>query len=138
MILFDTSVVIDARDPGSPWHEWAKRQVAKAVAEDEAGANAIVVAEASVRAVDRVKVPQLLEQMGMTLLPVPVSAAVPAAAAYGLYLDRVKAAGKQDQTRTPLPDFLIGAHAAVTGFKLVTRDPKRVATYFPTVELITP
>ena len=138
MILFDTSVLIDARDPNSPWHGWAKRQIAEAVADDEAGANAVVVAEASVRAVDREKVPQFLEEMGMMLLPLPVSASVPAAAAYAVYLDRVKAEGQKDQPRTPLPDFLIGAHAAVAGVKLVTRDPKRVSSYFPTVVLVTP
>ena len=40
MILFDTSVIIDARDPDSPWHSWAKEQIADAVAGDGAGVNA--------------------------------------------------------------------------------------------------
>jgi len=38
----------------------------------------------------------------------------------------------------PLPDFLIGAHAQAESMKLVTRDPDRVKTYFPSVRLITP
>ena len=39
---------------------------------------------------------------------------------------------------TPLPDFFIGAHAAVMGMKLITRDVKRIRYYFPTVEMISP
>jgi hypothetical protein len=46
--------------------------------------------------------------------------------------------GKKPDWRVPLPDFLIGAHAQAEAMKLVTRDPERVKTYFPKVELITP
>jgi predicted nucleic acid-binding protein len=138
VILFDTSVIIDARDPHSPWHAWAKEQIASAVADAGAVANPITVSEASVRAVDPAAVPRLLEGFGMTLLPLPVSAAVPAAEAFRIYLDRLKKQGKHPEWKVPLPDFLIGAHAQAEGMKLVTRDPDRVKTYFPGVKLITP
>ena len=82
MILFDTSVIIDARDPDSPWHSWAKEQIADAVGGDGAGVNAVAVSEASVRATDPDAVPGFLEGFGMTLLSLPVSAAVPAAKAF--------------------------------------------------------
>ena len=68
MILFDSSVVIDARDSDSPFHDWAKRQIAAAVQEGgEGGAvNAIVVSEASVRAEATVDaVPALLEGLAL-------------------------------------------------------------------------
>jgi hypothetical protein len=94
MLLFDTSVLIDARDAASPWHEWAKEQIALAVAGEGACTNTVVVSEASVRATDPDKVPKLLEQMGVTLVSLPVSAAVPAAKAFAAYLDRLKAEGK--------------------------------------------
>jgi hypothetical protein len=82
VILFDTSVIIDARDAHSPWHAWAKEQIAGAVADEGAVANTVTVSEASVRAVDPAAVPRLLEDFGMTLQPLPVSAAVPAARAF--------------------------------------------------------
>ena len=138
MILFDTSALIDARDPDSPFHKWAKWQIAQAVAEDGAGANTVAVAEAAVRAKDRQAVPKLLEGFGMTLLPLPVSAAIPAAKAFAVYLDRLKREGKHPASKIPLPDFLIGAHAQAEGLKLVTRDPDRVRTYFPAVDLVLP
>ena len=138
MILFDTSVIIDARDPDRPFHAWAKERIAEAVAGEGAAASAIVVAEASVRAKDRDAVPSLLEGFGMILVALPVSAAVPAAKAFALYLDRLKKEGKRTENRIPLPDFLIGAHAQAEGLKLVTRDPDRVRTYFPNVDLVSP
>ncbi len=140
MILFDSSVVIDARDPGSPFHDWAKRQIAAAVQEGgEGGAvNTIVLCEAAVRAENRDAVPVLLESLGLRLLPLPISAALLAAKAFAVYLDRLKKEGKPSENRVPLPDFLIGAHAKAEGMKLVTRDPDRIKTYFREVQLITP
>ena len=138
MILFDTSVIIDARDKNSPWHGWAKEQIAEAASTEGAAANTVVLAEASVRAPDREKVLQQLEEMGLTLLPLPVSAAIPAAKAFGLYLERLKAEEKKESSKIPLPDFFIGAHAQAEGLALVTRDPARVKTYFPSVKLVMP
>jgi hypothetical protein len=140
VILFDSSVVIDARDSESLFHDWAKHQIVAAVQEGGEGAavNTIVVSEASVRAENREAVPALLEALGLTLIPLPVSAAIPAAKAFAVYLDRLKKDGKKTENRLPLPDFLIGAHAKAEGMKLVTRDPDRVRTYFPDVQLITP
>jgi predicted nucleic acid-binding protein len=140
LILFDSSVVIDARDSDSPFHDWAKRQIAIAVQEGgEGGAvNTIVLSEASVRAENKDAVPALIESLGLNLLPLPISAALPAAKAFGVYLDRLKKDGSRQQNRVPLPDFLIGAHAKAEGMKLVTRDPDRVRTYFPEIQIITP
>ncbi len=62
MRLFDSSVIIDARDADSPFHAWAKQRIAEAVAGDGAAANTVVVSEVSVRARNRDAVPGLLEQ----------------------------------------------------------------------------
>jgi predicted nucleic acid-binding protein len=138
MTLFDTSVIIDARDPDSPFHEWAKQQIARAVAGDGAAVNTVIISEASVRVVQREQFPRHLENIGLTLLPLPVAAAVPAARSYAVYLDRLKAEGKTAKSKIPLGDFLIGAPAEAEGMTLVTRDPARVSVYFPQVELIQP
>ncbi|HEX3628413.1 MAG TPA: type II toxin-antitoxin system VapC family toxin [Verrucomicrobiae bacterium] len=136
MTLFDTSVIVDARDINSPWHEWAKEKIANANDTGGAAVNTIVVAEAGVRAVDREQLPLHLEKMGLVLLPLPISSAAPAAKAYFTYVIRLKREGKAPLSRIPLGDFLIGAHAEAEKMTLVTRDPDRVKTYFPAVKLI--
>jgi predicted nucleic acid-binding protein len=97
-----------------------------------------VVSESSVRAKTPEAVPGILQAMGFTLLPLPISAAVPAAKAFAVYLARLKKEGKTSSARSPLPDFFIGAHAEAEGLTLVTRDPDRIRTYFPLVKLVTP
>jgi predicted nucleic acid-binding protein len=138
MTLFDTSVVIDARDTDSPWHEWAKEQIAAANVTDEAVVNPVVIAESAGGFEQRDDIPELLQRMGFTLSPLPVSAAIRAAKAFAIYRKRPASQGKQPASRIPLGDFFIGAHAEAEGLKLVTRDPERVKTYFPAVKLIVP
>ncbi|MEM6602352.1 MAG: DNA-binding protein, partial [Verrucomicrobiota bacterium] len=65
-------------------------------------------------------------------LNLPYSAALPASRAYMKY----KRSG--GESRSPLPDFYIGAHAQTEKIKLITRDVSRYRTYFPEVELICP
>lgn len=62
----------------------------------------------------------------------PWSAAFAASRAFALYR---RDGGRREMV---LPDFLIGAHAAIRGYSLLTRDLRRFRTYFPTVDLITP
>ncbi len=64
----------------------------------------------------------------------------------GVLVDSAFLAGKCFQSyrrrggekRSPLPDFYIGAHAAVSGLSLLTRDPARYRTYFPKLRLVSP
>lgn len=138
MTLFDTSVVIDARNADSDWHEWAKQQIAEASDTDGAAVNTVIIAEAAVHVKDREHFVLHLAKISLTLLPLPVSAAAPAAKAFAIYLERMKAEGKTRASQIPLGDFFIGAHAEAEGMKLVTRDPDRIKTYFPKVKLIVP
>jgi len=98
----------------------------------------VVLAEASVRVQDREHFARHLEEVGFILLPLPVSAAAPAAAACALYLDRLKSENKEPRSKIPLGDFFIGAHAQAEKMKLATRDAARIETYFPTVEIVQP
>jgi hypothetical protein len=100
--------------------------------------NTIVIAEASVHVQQRDQFLNHLEALGFTLLPLPISAGVIAGRAYGIYLERLKAEGKNPPSKVPLGNFLIGAHAEADGLTLVTRDPARVKSYFPNVIVRTP
>ena len=137
MTLFDSSVIIDAQEKKSPWHNWAVEQIKHFGSTSGAGVNVIVLAEVSVRVEKPEAVAEMLSSWGMDLLPLPVSAAVPAARAFARYLiQRQKTI--PGISKTPQPDFFIGAHAEAEGMELVTRDPDRIKTYFPSVKLLVP
>src|SRR5687768_6577154 len=102
MILFDTSVIIDARDPSSPWHRWAQERIADAVSTEGGAINTVILGEACVRATHPESVAQALQKLGLNLLPLPIAAAIPAAKAFALYLDRLK---KEGQTTSEQNSF---------------------------------
>ena len=81
MTLVDTSVILDARDPDSPWHRWAIEQIAAAVSSEGAAVNPVILAEASVKASDRSTVASTLQSWGRQLLDLPPSIVAPTAAA---------------------------------------------------------
>jgi predicted nucleic acid-binding protein len=94
--------------------------------------NEIVYAEVSVRMAGIDDVDEALAKVDVILTPTPKAALFIAGKTYKRY----RAAGG---VRTGvLPDFFIGAHAAVSGLTLITRDPRRYRTYFPTIDLIAP
>ena len=72
------------------------------------------------------------------MLDIPSAAAEFTARAYVAYRRRRKADSSKNSPSIPLPDFFIGAHAAVEGLPLLTRDAVRYRTYFPTLTLIAP
>ena len=136
MILFDTCVIFDVLDPSSPWHQWAKKELAKAVADGKAAVNTIIVAECIVQAEKPNAVVYELEKMGLNLLDLPIAASIVTSAAYKKYLKQRAILGQQGP-KIPLPDFFIGGHAQAAKMELVTRDTARYKTYFPSVSLIT-
>lgn len=132
-VLVDTNVIIDvaARDP--VWHAWSERQIGE-VLDRGAGVviNPIIYAELSVGYPHREELDRLLVDAGYERQDLPWEAAFLVGRSFRDYRRR-------GGTKTsPLPDFYIGAHASVSGYRLLTRDPRRYRTYFPTVSLICP
>jgi predicted nucleic acid-binding protein len=94
--------------------------------------NPIIYAEVSIR-FDRIEdLEETLPESEFRRLPLPWEAAFLAGKCFIQYRRR------RGARRSPLPDFYIGAHAAVAGMPLLTRDASRYRTYFPRIELIAP
>jgi predicted nucleic acid-binding protein len=116
----------------STWREWSQRELALAADHGEIAINQIVYGEVAVGFRARERLNRALEGVGIVRLTLPWAACWGAAQAFLEYRRR------GGMRATPLPDFFIGAHAAASGSPLLTRDPSRVSTYFPEVELIAP
>ena len=138
MILLDTNVLIYASDASAPHGEWARGTIADAVSGEGAGVNAICLAELCVGEADPTSAASRLRAWGVAILDVPAVAAEACASAYGEYRRHRRRSSGQASPKTPLPDFFIGAHAQTMGWALATADTSRIATYFPSVPLISP
>ncbi|KKX30403.1 type II toxin-antitoxin system VapC family toxin [Rhizobium sp. LC145] len=130
--LVDTNVLVDVavRDPD--WHSWSLNQLFAAAGRGAVIINQIIYSEFSYRYDDPDEVERLLPETEFLREGLPWPAAFAAAQAFRLYR---AGGGKKERV---LPDFLIGAHAAIRGYPILTRDPSGYRSYFPMVELITP
>jgi predicted nucleic acid-binding protein len=132
MIMIDSCVLLDLYDQDSEGHSWSASNLASVADRWELAINPIIYAEASVKFASPEKFDAAFPAETFLRRPLPFSAAFVAAKAHLEYRHR---GGVRTAT---LPDFFIGAHAAVAGYKLLTRDPRRFRRYFPSVELICP
>jgi predicted nucleic acid-binding protein len=132
VILIDSCVVTDLSDPASAWFEWSASTLEHLDQNNTMVINPIVYAECSIGFERIEEVEALFEYLGFTIQPIPREALFLAGKAFLQYKKRK--GGKSNV----LPDFFIGAHAAVAGYRLMTRDRGRFRTYFPSVELIIP
>jgi predicted nucleic acid-binding protein len=129
--LVDSSVLLDVLAP-SPWREWSEEHLALAAERGSLAINQVIYAEIAVGFVDRGQLERTLQSAGLVRLGLPWAAAWLVARAFLEYRQR------GGSRVTPLPDFFIGAHAHAAQIPLLTRDPKRVRTYFPEVSLLAP
>lgn len=138
MILVDTNVLIDAKDERSSFRRWAEEVIIDALSSGGIVLNAIVLAELCVGQEKPKSIELELREQGFKIVDVPASASSICGRAYTRYREaRRKSRGGQSSP-TPLPDFFIGAHAELMGWKLATRDTERYRLYFPMVELVEP
>jgi len=131
-IMIDSNVLLDLMTEDMRWLSWSAEAVEKAADRFRLVINPIIYAEVSIR---YSRIEDLEAALPRTLLDreaIPYEAAFLAGKCFLAY--RQQGGTKQ----SPLPDFFIGAHAAVAGYRLLTRDAARYRSYFPRLSLIAP
>ncbi len=132
MVLVDSCVLIDVLVADSLFAEISARTLGAVAERHDLAVNPLIYAELSPLFSTPAALEDALLAAGVLRLGLPYEAAFLAGRAFAKYR---RNGGNR---RSPLPDFYIGAHAAVLGCALVTRDIGRYQRYFPSVELITP
>ncbi|MSP82687.1 MAG: DNA-binding protein [Alphaproteobacteria bacterium] len=130
-VLVDSNVILDIASSDPVWRPWSEEALAREVARAILIINPIIYAEASV---GYALVEELDNALPMTLFrrePLPYDAAFLAGKGFLTYRRR------GGHRTAPLPDFYIGTHAAVAGYRLLTRDATRYRTYFPSIPIVT-
>ncbi len=131
-VLVDSNVVLDIFLDDPNWAEWAESTLGKYSDTAALYINPIIYSEVSI-AFERIEeLESAINRGGFQILEIPKETLFLAGKAYLKYR-RAKGIKK-----SPLPDFYIGAQAAVLNLDLITRDISRYLTYFPTVKLISP
>ena len=131
-VLVDSNVLLDVATADPDWAAWSSSALAAAADEALLVINAIVYGEVSVGFARKEDLDDALPRDLFERHDIPFEAAFLAGKCFVDYRRRGGA------RRSPLPDFYIGAHAAVADFRLLTRDATRYRTYFPRLELISP
>ena len=130
--LVDSNVILDIATEDPQWGKWSAEALERAAEEGALAINPIIYAEVSI-GFDRIEtLDEALPPATFRRLPLPWEAGFLAGKCFTLY--RRRGGGR----RSPLPDFYIGAHAAISGFRLLTRDPGRYRTYFPRLGILAP
>ena len=129
--LVDSNVIIDILEENT-WSQWSERQVLSAAEAGQLVINQIVLAETASYFELVTNLDRSLAALRLTKEELPWPAAINAGLSHAQYR---KQGGERERA---LPDFLIGAHAAIKGYRLLTRDARRYRRYFPDLEIIAP
>ncbi len=131
-ILVDSCVVSDLSDPDNEFFAWSADALASLEHDNKLIINPIIYSECSIGYETIEEIDTLIASLGLDIDQIPKESLFFAGKAFLLYKKRNGAKANV------LPDFFIGAHAAVCDYTLVTRDKGRFSTYFPKVKLIMP
>lgn len=132
MLLVDTNVLVDVLQDDPEWSDWSIGQLRAQSKVHELAINPVIYAEMSLSFSTLEALDRVVETLGLSVQDIPRPALFLAAKAFAQYRRR---GGGKAQVR---PDFFIGAHAAVAGWALLTRDARRFRTYFPGLQVIAP
>ena len=128
----DSNVVLDTLGRKTQWREWSLQHMRQCYLDGALVINQIVYAEIASELDRQTSLDDILFQLGVEKEQLPFEACFRAGHAHRAYR---KQGGSRERV---LPDFLIGAHAAAKGYRILTRDAARYRTYFPQVEVIAP
>jgi predicted nucleic acid-binding protein len=131
-ILVDSNIILDIVTEDHRWFEWSSATLSRLVEKHALAINPIIYAEVSIGFERIEEMEAILPTDYFRRLPLPWEAAFLAGKCFQRYRR------KGGEKRSPLPDFFIGAHAAVAGMALLTRDWARYKTYFPKLQIIRP
>jgi len=131
-VLVDSNVLLDIIEEDFSWFDWSSRNLQQAADSSLLIINPVIYSEVSVGFQKIEELEAALPNDVFARHPIPWEAAFLAGKCFVRYR---RLGGTR---RSPLPDFFIGAHAAVAGLTLLTRDATRYRTYFPSISLIAP
>jgi len=132
LLLVDTNVILDVIQNDPQWAAWSQAQLDATSLKFTLMINPVIYAELSIAYRRIEELESMLGSSRLRMEPIPREALFLAGRAFLKYR-------QQRGTRTGvLPNFFIGAHAAVAGIPLLTRDVRRYSNYFPSLELIAP
>ena len=131
-VLVDSNVILDLFEEDSDWVEWSEEMLHRYSHTHSMYINPIIYLEISIGFKRIEELEDALSGCGFEPLQIPKEALFLAGKTYLKYRRR------KGTKLSPLPDFFIGAHAAVDKLELLTRDTPRYKSYFPTVKLISP
>ena len=130
--LVDSNVILDLFTEDAEWFDWSAALLSRSSESGRVVVNPLVYAEVSVQFERIEDLDEALPVHYFAREPLPFDAAYLAGRAFLTYRSR-------GGTRTsPMPDFYIGAHAAIAGYTLLTRDAARYRTYFPRLRIVAP
>lgn len=132
MLLVDTNVLVDVLEDDPEWAKWSIGQLRAQAQIHDLAINPIIYAELSLTFASAEALDHAVSDLALEMLEISRPALFLAGKAFAKYR---RSGGRKNNV---LADFFIGAHAAVRGCGILTRDARRYRSYFPTVSLITP